>query len=153
MLGGLVLLAIIIMSVLSITGRALIWMGLTPIPGDFELVQSGTAFAVFCFLPWCQLNAGHITVDLLKGPLGPRRDAALAVIHNALMTLTAAFIAWRAVDGMQEKIRYNETSFILQYPVWWGYAICLPPAVMFVVVSAFTVWRSVGQTRRPGAGA
>ena len=45
LLGGLVLLALIVLSVVSITGRALVPFGLAPIPGDFELVERGTAFA------------------------------------------------------------------------------------------------------------
>lgn len=153
MLGGVILLALIVMSVLSITGRALVFMGFGPVPGDFELVESGTALAVFCFLPWCQLNAGHVTVDLLVPVLGPRRDAMLSFLHNLLMTLIAAFITWRAVAGMQDKMQYNETTFILQYPVWWGYAACLPFAVLFVIVAGFTVWRSLGAARRPGTRA
>ena len=41
--GGLVLCAITLMSVASITGRALIGVGLGPVPGDFEMVEVGTA--------------------------------------------------------------------------------------------------------------
>ena len=37
--GGLVLCAITLMSVASITGRALIRVGLGPVPGDFEMVE------------------------------------------------------------------------------------------------------------------
>ncbi len=143
MLGGLVLLALIILSVLSITGRALVPVGLGPIPGDFELVEAGTAFGIYCFLPWCQLEGGHVTVDVLKRWLGRRADALLAAGFNLLMTLAAAFILWRAYAGMQDKLRYNEVTFILQYPVWWGYAVCLPLAALFVAVAAFTVYRSL----------
>ena len=147
MLGGVVLLALIIMSVLSISGRALVPIGLSPIPGDFELVETGSVFAVFCFLPWCQLQGGHVTVDILKRTLGPRTDAMLAALFNLLMTLTAAFIFWRAVAGMQDKMRYNEVSFILQFPIWWGYAVCLPLAALFVAIGAFTVLRSLNKAR------
>ena len=54
------------MTVVSIVGRAsLTWAWvLGPVPGDFELVEVGTGFAVFAFLPWCQLKRGHATVDL-----------------------------------------------------------------------------------------
>ena len=50
---------IALMSVASIVGRALsgLGLGLGPVPGDFELVEAGTALAVFCFLPWCHLKA------------------------------------------------------------------------------------------------
>ncbi len=49
--GSLVLVLIALMSVASIVGRALAGFGLGPVPGDFELVEVGTALAVFCFLP------------------------------------------------------------------------------------------------------
>ena len=62
--GGVVLVAIALTTVISIVGRALIPIGLSPIRGDFELVEMGVAVAVFGFLPWCQLNRGHITVDV-----------------------------------------------------------------------------------------
>ena len=65
------------------------------------------------------------------------------------MTLVAAFIVWRLWYGMQDKILYNQTTFILQFPVWWGYAICLPWALLFVVVSAFTIYRSLKQAIMP----
>ncbi len=147
MLGGLVLIALIVLSVLSISGRALVPIGLTPIPGDFELVEAGTAFAVFCFLPWCQLQGGHVTVDILKDALGPRMDGLLAALFNLMMTMTAIFILWRTYAGMHDKMRYNEVTFILQFPAWWGYALCLPLAALFVAVGAFTVWRSIARAR------
>lgn len=40
--GGIVLVALTLMIVASITGRALIGLGLGPVPGDFELVEMGT---------------------------------------------------------------------------------------------------------------
>ncbi|MBA5764788.1 TRAP transporter small permease, partial [Vibrio sp. 404] len=43
--GGLVLVAIAVITVASIIGRALIRLGLGPITGDFELVEAGCAVA------------------------------------------------------------------------------------------------------------
>ncbi|NNL36424.1 MAG: TRAP transporter small permease, partial [Silicimonas sp.] len=56
---GLVLTAMAIVTVISINGRSLIWAGLAPVPGDFELVEIGCAVAVFGFLPYCHLYRGH----------------------------------------------------------------------------------------------
>jgi hypothetical protein len=41
--GGIVLAAITVLTVVSITGRSLVPIGLAPVPGDFELVEAGTA--------------------------------------------------------------------------------------------------------------
>ncbi len=53
--GAALLLAVTIMIVVSVSGRARISIGLGPVPGDFELVEVGTAIAVFFFLPWTYL--------------------------------------------------------------------------------------------------
>ena len=50
--GAAVLTALAALTVASIAGRALSGFGLGPVPGDFELVEAGTALAVFAFLPW-----------------------------------------------------------------------------------------------------
>ncbi len=47
--GGVVLVALMLMVVASVAGRALIGVGLAPVPGDFELVEVGVGIAVFFF--------------------------------------------------------------------------------------------------------
>jgi hypothetical protein len=46
--GGVLLCVLCVMVVISVSGRALGGIGLKPVPGDFELVEMGTAIAVFC---------------------------------------------------------------------------------------------------------
>ncbi len=123
--GGLVLCAITVMIVASVSGRALIGLGLGPVPGDFELVEVGTAVAVFFFLPWCFLRGGHATVDLLYMHLPPLVQRVVTVISDLLMLLVWLVLTWRLWEGTLEKRAYLETTFILQMPVWWGYALCL----------------------------
>ena len=45
-IGGLALVALTLMIVASVSGRAMLGLGLGPVPGDFELVEVGTAIAV-----------------------------------------------------------------------------------------------------------
>ena len=71
MAGGAALIVVLVLTVISIVGRSLIFAGLGPIPGDFELVEAGTAFAVLAFLPICQFHRGHVTVDLFLSRAGP----------------------------------------------------------------------------------
>ncbi len=140
MLGGIVLIAITVMTVMSIGGRSLISLGLGPVPGDFELVEVGAAFAVFAFLPWCQVNRGHATVDVFTSYLSPGVNRVIDLITELLMTLAIALIAWRLWYGMLDKIRYSETTFILQFPVWWGYAVAMFAAAVGVLVSLFVLY-------------
>ena len=143
-IGGLVLLGIVIMTCISISGRALgsAGLGLGPIPGDFELVEIGTGFAIFAFLPWCQLQRGHATVDLLQPRFGPRLNAVIDLISDILMSVAAILIGWRLWQGMVDKKGYLETTFILQFPVWISYAAALLGALVFVAVSLYCVYRS-----------
>lgn len=147
MAGGAALIALLSLTVVSIVGRGLIFAGLGPIPGDFELVEAGTAFAVMCFLPLCQFHRGHVTVDLFLTRAGRRTNARIDVAANLLMTGAAGVIAWRLFLGMLDKRSYGETTFILQFPVWWAYAAALAGAAVFTLVCAYTVWRSLREAR------
>lgn len=154
MLGGAALIAVMALTVASVTGRALIPLGLGPVPGDFELVEVGAAFAIAAFLPWCQWRRGHVTVDILLSRTGPRVNAWVDVLANLLMTLGAGLIAWRMGAGLADRLGtafYVETTFILQFPVWWGHAAALSGAVVFALVCGWTVARSLHEARRGGA--
>ncbi|TSE23486.1 TRAP transporter small permease [Tepidimonas aquatica] len=130
LVGGLVLVALTLMSVASITGRALIGLGLGPVPGDFELVEIGTGVAVFLFLPWTYLRGGHATVDLLYDRMPAAARKAVSMACDLLMLALWVVLTWKLWDGMLEKREYLETSFILQMPVWWGYAASLVGALI-----------------------
>lgn len=143
MAGGVVLVAVMLLTVVSVTGRSLILFGLGPVPGDFELVETGTAFAVFAFLPWCQVRRGHVTVDLFLKSAGVQVNAWIDVVANVLMTAAASIVAWRLWDGLQDKVAYGETTYILRFPLWWAYAAAMVGAVVFVVICVWSIWRSL----------
>ncbi len=140
--GGLVLIAVVVMTCVSITGRALIPLGLSPIRGDFEWVEIGTGFAVFAFLPWCVLQRGHAAVDLFKPAFPPAMNRAIDVAVDLAMLAAAVLIASRLHLGMLDKARFTETTFIIQFPVWKAYLAGLVGAYGFVFVAAFCVLRS-----------
>ena len=99
--GSLVLVLIALMSVASIVGRALSGLGLGPVPGDFELVEAGTALAVFCFLPWAHLKRGHAVVDMLWGSYPAPMRRVLDIVADGLMLVGvgAAGVAHVDRDG------------------------------------------------------
>ena len=149
-LGGLVLFALTLLSVISIVGRVALS---APIPGDFELVELAMAVAIFSFLPYCQIVRGNVIVDLFTTRASLRTRALLDGIGNLLYTAIAALLTWRVALGGMEIRSYHETTMVLQVPVWWGYV----PAVIFLafltVVCAYTVWRSADEYRGAPAGA
>ncbi len=153
LLGGFVLVILTLLTVASVTGRALIPLGLGPVPGDFELVEAGVAFAVFAFLPWCQLNRGHASVEILTQFLPPRIDRLLDVTIELLMFGVAVLLFRQHFLGTLDKTRYGETTFILQFPLWWAYAASLAGAVVVVLVAGFCLMRSFRLMLHPEATA
>ena len=137
--GGLVLTGLILMTVISILGRSLFN---TPIPGDFELVEIGCAVAVFSFLPYCQLIQGNVVVDFFTARTRPGAKAFLDMAGNLLYTSIAALLTWRLVLGGMDLKRYNESSMVLQVPMWWGFIPVVVGSGLLTVVCAYTVWRS-----------
>lgn len=144
--GGLVLIVLTVLTVVSIVGRSLIGFGLSPVPGDVELVEAGVGFAIFSFLPWCQFVRGHATVDIFTNFLSARANRIIDLISELLLTIVITIIAWRLWYGMLDKVRYNETTFILQFPVWWAYAACMVAAAIGVVVSFYLLYVRVRET-------
>ncbi len=138
--GGAVVAVIALISVVSIAGRALSGVGLAPVPGDFELVEAGTALAVFSALPWCFLARGHATVDLFWETL-PRTVKTFVEAGTSVMMLVIwALLTWRMGIATAEHHASGETSFILGMPLWWGYAASLPPVLIGCVAYA---WRTL----------
>ena len=162
LLGGLVLCLLVLMVCVSVSGRELsdlahsgalrglgdwlIKLGIGPILGDFELVEAGVAFAIFAFLPLTQLSGSHARVDIFTQGLGPRVNHALSTFWSVVMAVVMVLITWRLFAGMQDKIRYNETSYLIQFPIWWAYAASFAAAIAASIVSLYcAAMRLTGQ--------
>lgn len=142
--GGLVLTLVALLSVTSIAGRSLSFAGLGPVPGDFELVEAGTALAVFCFLPWCHLRRSHADVGMFWNSYPVPMQRLLVVLTDALMLLVWLLLVWRMGLVMLEYRANGEVTFILQMPVWWGYAASFVPAVLGCVAYLLRLLESLG---------
>lgn len=162
LLGGIVLCLLVVMVCISIGGRELAdaahggWLGdigewllaagVGPILGDFELVEAGMAFAIFAFLPITQLSGAHAKVDVFTSGLGPKVNRSLATFWSIVMAVIIVLIAWRLYAGLQDKLRYGETTYLIQFPIWWAYAASLVAAVAAAIVSLYcATMRLTGQ--------
>jgi TRAP-type C4-dicarboxylate transport system permease small subunit len=134
-LGGAVLVGITLMSVTSITGRALLGK---PVPGDFELVQLGSAVAIAAFLPYCQLRRGNIIVDFFTTRASARAQAVLDALGALLFSAVMALLAWRTTLGFMTVKASHEVTMIVGVPVWIGYAAIVPSLVLATLVGLQT---------------
>ena len=137
--GGAVMVAMLCMSVASITGRVVYGK---PVQGDFELVQLGCAVGIAAFLPWCQWRRGNIIVDFFTTRLPPRAQSVLDGIGALLLALVMALVAWRATDGALSVYASGERAMISRYPQWVGYAAIVPSLALTALVGFYTAWQS-----------
>ncbi len=142
-LGGIALFAVILMTCLSVSGRALDMFGLGPIPGDIELVELGVGFAVFSTLPYAQFLRSHARVDLFKPLYAPWLNRLLDVLGELALFTVIALFAWRLWLGMLDKAAYGETSFILQIPIVWGYRAAMTVMVVAAITALFCTFRAL----------
>jgi TRAP-type C4-dicarboxylate transport system permease small subunit len=156
-IGGFVLAAMVLMMCLSILGRtatsvlhsawmqgtmpgfaqSLLDLGVGPIYGDYELVVAGLAFSIFCFLGWCQITGGHATVDIFTSGLSDRARRWLQMVIEIVFAAALVLIAIQLYEGMSTIMRRRSTTFLLQYPLWWNYAMALGPAIITAAIGVY----------------
>ncbi len=156
-IGGAVLSALILMVCLSILGRELngllhsqlaqglfegpadwlLALGIGPVKGDFELVEAGMAFTIFAFLPLCQITSGHASVDVFTNYLPPRAQQILGMVIEIVFAAVLIIIAMQLNEGLASKMRSGQTTFILQFPIWWAYALSLAGAFVAALVGVY----------------
>ena len=154
--GGLVLALLIVIICISVVGRSLngllhgwigtvlpavsAWLlqvGVGPINGDFELVEAGVAFSIFAFLPLCQISGGHASVDIFTSKLPSGLNRGLQMMIDIVFAIALIVMAYQLYKGMLSKQSYGDTTFLLQFPIWWAYAASLVGAVMAAVISVY----------------
>ncbi len=143
LLGGFVLVGIALVSVISITGRAGVSFGFSSVLGDYELVEAGVAFAITCFFPLAQLKRAHAEVSFITEKMGILTNLIIDLIADFLMLIIALVLSWHLFLGTIDKYNYLETTFILQYPLYWAYGASLLGLFTWVIVAFYCVGRSV----------
>jgi TRAP-type C4-dicarboxylate transport system permease small subunit len=138
--GGLILAAMTLMETVSVTLRA---VGGSPIAGDFELVQIGTAVAVFAFLPYCQLVKGNFIVDFVLGKASARAKASLDALGGLLLGTIASILLWRMTLGGLELRSLGERTVVIGLPIWTAFPPILASLALLVAVSAYVLWRDI----------
>lgn len=169
--GGLVLLALVILTCLSVIGRSLnglmhgdfmqsflpgfadwvIAIGVGPINGDYELVEAGMAFAIFAFLPLCHIHLAHASVDIFTAMLPAGLVRFLVWISEVVFALVLILIAYQLFLGLTDKFNSGETTLLLEFPIWWAYALSLVGGILAALAGVYmaslrTVELTTGKT-------
>lgn len=162
-LGGIVLTLVVISTTLSVLGLGIdefsqsdwlegtlpgfaTWLGdvgFGPVPGEHELTQAFVGFTIFAFLPICQLNRGHATVDIFAPVMSDRVNRFLSAFWEVALTLIIVLIAWRLSVAFAEKFQNGQTTFFLQFPLWWSYGASLFAATVAALVALYCAYGRV----------
>ena len=135
LLGGLLMTALTVMTVVSVIGR---YLFNSPIQGDYELVTTGTAITVFLFLPYCHLIKGNVIVDLFLSWAPAKVRSAFDAASGVLLAVIAAVLAWRMTLGGLDLHRYHEVSLILGVPIWWAFPFAVASFALLAVACTYT---------------
>ena len=135
LVGGLFLLLIVFLNVFSIIGSIF----LKPLAGDFELTKIGVAVAIFCFLPYCQLQRQNVTAEIFTSWVNEKTRLLLNLIASILAFLFSILLVWRMFEGMLDQKAYNYTTTILQFPIWVAYIPALFSLFLLAGASLITL--------------
>ena len=156
-LGSLVLGFLILMTCVSVAGRelnaffnsdfmtanapgfsqAMLDLGIGPILGDFELLENMMAFAIFAFLPLAQIHSAHATVDVFTSRFPKPVLRWMRAVTEVVFAVVLIVFSVKLYEGMQGKMRYGETTYLIQFPVWWAYAGAFAASVVAAVVGVY----------------
>ena len=156
-LGGLMLSAVILLTVFAVVTRALDrlfhtmvdndvmaglarWMidaGVGPMLGTFELIEAGIGFVIFAFLPICQITGGHATVDVFTSQMSDGTNRILRAVTEVVFAAVLVLIAVQLYGGLMTKFSSGQVTLELAFPVWYSYAIGLIGATLAAIVSVY----------------
>lgn len=149
--GGLLFMALIAMSLVSIVGRKL---GFGSVNGDIELMQAGTAVAATAFLPYCTLLGEHIKVDFFTENMRPALKRPIDALTDLLFGLACAVLVWRTALSVIDSYESQETTTLVGLPLWIPTALLIPGLALMVVSALYRAWAQFQGTKPlPGAKA
>ncbi|MDT8399646.1 MAG: TRAP transporter small permease [Pseudomonadales bacterium] len=131
--------------IISILGRALF---LLPVPGDFEIVGMGTAIAVFLSLPYCQLQRGHVTVDMFMAHASKGTQTFFDVVSSYIFAFIALLFAWQMLFGLADMFRQGDISVIIGIPLWIIFPFGVVSFLLLLVCCIYTAYLDLRSMRQ-----
>ena len=130
--GGLVLLALVNVSLVSIVGRKLF---ASPIRGDMELMEVGAAVAIAAFLPLCELRGNHLKADAFTMAAPQRVKRTLDTLAHFFCFIAAAVLSWRTLLQMLDSREYGDMTTLLSSPLWIPLLFIVPSLALLAICS------------------
>lgn len=145
-LAGALLTSITLMTCASLIGRNT--TGWTVV-GDFELTGAAAGAAIALFMPWCQLQRGHVMVDFFTVKATRATRDRLDRFGALLLSGVMGLMTWRSTLGGVNAWRSNAGSMIVGFPEWVVYAAMVPPLALTAVIALVQALRGFGTRTDP----
>ena len=133
--GGLVLAAAMLFTVAAVTMSVAGY----PILGDTEIVEFAAGIAIACFMPYCQMQGGHVTITTFTDRLPSSFKWLLDFVGSFIVAVVVAVLAWRLIVGGFDAYYKTRISMFLHLPRWWGFALASVPCLLWVATVLFGV--------------
>ena len=147
--GGVLFIALIIMSLVSIIGRKL---GFGSVTGDIELMQAGTAVAATAFLPYCTLLGEHIKVDFFTENMRESLKRPIDGIAEILFAVVSALLVWRTVLSAISTHESQEVTTLVSLPLWIPTALLVPGLFLMMICAFYRAYAHFHPTKNiPGS--
>jgi TRAP-type C4-dicarboxylate transport system permease small subunit len=144
-LAGIVLVLMALLVVASVTGRYLFD---APITGDYEIVETAGAVAIFLCFPYTHLTGSNIVAEFFTTALSDRWKLVLDTVHDLIFALVAALFTWRLALGCIHKYNTNDTTALLAIPIWMAFTVAVLAMALLCVVCIARFVAGLGQFRR-----
>lgn len=149
LLGGVLLGLVIAMTCASVIGRNTAGAAIS---GDFELTGVATGMAMALFMPWCQLQRGHIIVDFFTAKASATTVDALDRLGALALAALMGVLAWRTALGGLNAWGNHSASMLMGFPDWLVYG-AMAPALALSAAIALAQARQRGAPQHPGINA
>lgn len=147
--GGVLLIALIAMSLVSIIGRKL---GFGSVNGDIELMQAGTAVAATAFLPYCTLLGEHIKVDFFTENMRDSLKRPIDGMAEVLFAIVSGILVWRTILSAIATHESEEVTTLVSLPLWIPTALLVPGLFLMMICAAYRAYAHFHPTKNiPGA--
>jgi len=93
------------------------------------------------------MNRGNVLVDFFMVLAPVRAKTTCDVIGGIFYLIIATVLTWRMIYGGLDMYNYDEMSMTINFPRWTTFPPSILMMAFLVVVVAYTVWRSIQETR------
>lgn len=108
--------------------------------GANELTELMMVAVVFCSLAQCEVENGHIRLDLVMDQLGPKAKLRADIFTQALSTIIFGLMSFSLFHHSANMKKYGEITMDLGIPLYpFVYLACLGCIVLTLVLFSKTI--------------